>query len=434
LASVSIAGEGSLNVNEWNWVAPRKITLPGGTVSEMSHDGLLKLTGLTVKSPGQQTILALANRFGLGEELREKVVTDSSAAGSSTVAHSYGYDSEQRLTQVTRDTGGLFGQNTETFAFDAVGNRTAHSTVNGSFVYDANNRLVQRGEGPQALSYQYDSTGALTQIAQGTGATASPVRRHVYDAFNRLIEVQDGAGTVVARYEYDPFDIRLSKTIYVGVDGQALASPVQTLYLHSDEGLIAEADDQAQVHTLYGWRPDGVWGNDPLFIRTVTRNEAGTAAEPAYAYFHNDQLGTPLRASNKAGEVVWRAEHNSLGAASVSSDSRLTNHLRQAGQYFDAETGLHYNNRRYYDPVPGRYITPDPLGVAGGWNLYDYANGDPTNQIDPTGEWVWLVIRVAITVYDVYTTYQEIKENGLCADWTRLIPIPIKVPKVKWLN
>src|SRR5690606_37499243 len=116
------------------------------------------------------------------------------------------------------------------------------------------------------------------------------------------------------------------------------------------------------------------------------------------------------------------------------SDSRLTNNLRYAGQYHDAETGLHYNTRRYYDPVSGRYITPDPLGVAGGWNLYDYANGDPVNQMDPTGEWVWVVIRVAITVYDVYTAYQEIKDNGLCADWTRLIPIPIKVPKVKWLN
>src|SRR5690606_33602852 len=92
LAGVSIEGEGSLNVNEWNWVAPKKITMPGGTVREMSHDGLLKLTGLTVKNPGQQTIFELANRFGLGEELREKVVTDTAEAGSNTVAQSYAYD------------------------------------------------------------------------------------------------------------------------------------------------------------------------------------------------------------------------------------------------------------------------------------------------------------------------------------------------------
>src|SRR5690606_2648015 len=178
LAGVSIAGEGSLSVNEWNWVAPKKVTLPGGTVSEMSHDGLLKLTGLTVKNPGQQTILELANRFGLGEELREKVVTDTAAAGSSTVTHGYAYDTEQRLTQVTRDTGGLFGQSTESFAYDAVGNRIAHSAVNGSLVYDANNRLVRRGEGPQALHYQYDSAGVLTQVAQGEAGSTSVIRRY----------------------------------------------------------------------------------------------------------------------------------------------------------------------------------------------------------------------------------------------------------------
>ncbi|MCF6247125.1 MAG: RHS repeat-associated core domain-containing protein [Desulfobacula sp.] len=55
------------------------------------------------------------------------------------------------------------------------------------------------------------------------------------------------------------------------------------------------------------------------------------------------------------------------------------------GQYYDAETGLHYNYHRYYDPMTGRYLTPDPIGLAGGINPFVYAENNPVNLIDPEG-------------------------------------------------
>jgi RHS repeat-associated protein len=81
--------------------------------------------------------------------------------------------------------------------------------------------------------------------------------------------------------------------------------------------------------------------------------------------------------------MVWKAVYTPFGEA-VASIQTVENPFRFPGQYYDPETGLHYNYFRYYNPQTGRYMTPDPIGLEGGINLYLYLN-DPINWADPLG-------------------------------------------------
>ncbi|PQP34635.1 hypothetical protein C6A37_06750 [Desulfobacteraceae bacterium SEEP-SAG9] len=101
-------------------------------------------------------------------------------------------------------------------------------------------------------------------------------------------------------------------------------------------------------------------------------------------YFINDHLGTPMMMTDTNGEVVWKADFKPFGEVDVTVED-LANNFRFAGQYYDHETGLHYNYHRYYDSKTGRYLTPDPIGVNGGMNLFLYAEANPIRFIDPKG-------------------------------------------------
>jgi RHS repeat-associated protein len=195
-----------------------------------------------------------------------------------------------------------------------------------------------------------------------------------YDARNRLTRVDLPDGTV-ASYAYDPFGRRVKKQV-----GSAI-----TLFVYADEGLVGEYDGAGMMRKLYGWKPDGLWGTDPLYMV-----EGGN-----YYFYQNDHLGTPQRLTSAAdGAVVWGAGYLAFGAVVVDPSSAVENNLRFPGQYADAETGLYYNFQRYYDPVRGRYTQVDPIGFAGGdVNLYGYAERAPLNLIDPHG----LLTEVIIT-------------------------------------
>jgi len=167
-------------------------------------------------------------------------------------------------------------------------------------------------------------------------------------------------------------------------------------------------------------------------IRTVALLIA-LAAVPAQAidtlyYYHNDHLGTPQKMTDENQIVVWDVDYTPFGAAF--GTATIENNLRFPGQYYDAESGLHYNYFRDYDPGIGRYIQSDPIGLRGGLNTYAYTYSNPLRYIDPLGlevSWCcapidvsWLPDPAALVLPKHCWLKTDTYESGMAAD----CPIP----------
>ena len=95
-------------------------------------------------------------------------------------------------------------------------------------------------------------------------------------------------------------------------------------------------------------------------------------------------MGAPQAVTAFDGATVWQAEWSPFGSV-VIGQGKLTSHIRFPGQYFDEETGLHYNYYRHYNPDTGRYIESDPIGLLGGLNTFAYVDSDPVLYLDLDG-------------------------------------------------
>ncbi|PAT43136.1 hypothetical protein CK621_06300 [Vandammella animalimorsus] len=120
--------------------------------------------------------------------------------------------------------------------------------------------------------------------------------------------------------------------------------------------------------------------------------QARAKINPHPTRLHTDHLERPLVASDSSGAATWQALAESFGQTWVNSTSRTEVNIRLPGQYWDAESGRHYNQQRYYDPQTGRYMQSDPLGLYDGINTYGYAYQNPLSYSDPTGEAVPAIV------------------------------------------
>ncbi len=119
-------------------------------------------------------------------------------------------------------------------------------------------------------------------------------------------------------------------------------------------------------------------------FKTSSFEPVAFAQQDGINHYHLDHLGTPQEITNQNGELVWAVSYKAYGNLAVAFKAEVENNLRFAGQYFDEESGLHYNRFRYYDPACGRFINQDPIGLLGGVNNYLYVP-NPTGWVDPLG-------------------------------------------------
>jgi RHS repeat-associated protein len=265
----------------------------------------------------------------------------------------YRYDAEGRLigrADVSGDDPGAVG-----FAYDFAANPLRRVALGQTVRYEvdqATNRLLaeRRADGVR-IAYAYDAAGRLTQRGD---------LGFEYDGMGRLARVTRGDAPL-AEYRYNALGERVKKVTHDGRD-------VTRYFLYENGELVAEATADSDVLSQYVW----------LEGRPVARLDG----DALYA-LHTDWRGDILAVSDAKRAVVWRANAGAVAAAEIESGFDVP--LRGSNQYFDRETGLHYNLNRYFDPQTQRFTTPDPIGQAGGLNLYAFAGGDPVNFVDPLG-------------------------------------------------
>jgi len=321
------------------------------------------LTGIAAKKL-LDTVYSSDYQFDKVGNITQKA-NDASTPLSTSVTTTYGYD---RIYQLLNSTNPM---NSETFTYDKVGNRKTKQGTQTPWTYNRNNEL----QAADTVSYGYDANGNTIAITSSTNSIDSTTS-FIYNAQDRLQSVQLPDGRT-ATYSYDPFGRRIRKAITPSpLVGEGGGEGGTTLYIYADEGLIGEYTETGAMKKTYGWRPGGIWGTNPLFMA-----EGGS-----YYFYHNDHLGTPQGITDMAGNIVWEASYEAFGKATVDLESTVTNNLRFPGQYWDEETGNHYNWNRYYDPASGRYVSKDPIGFKGrDANLFRYVQNNVINFGDATG-------------------------------------------------
>ncbi|APU40733.1 putative T7SS-secreted protein [Streptomyces sp. TN58] len=374
-------------------------TTPAGAVSEWTYDAAgrrsaVNASGRTLTFERDAAGRERTRNIGAGIDLVQEYdpvgrLTDQRLVGQdgrTLQRRGYSYRADGSLTAVDDALGGL-----RTFTLDAAARVTGVDADNWSERYaydDAGNQTAaawpDRHPGAEArgdrsytgtritragtVRYEHDALGRIV-LRQKTRLSRKPDSWHYeWDAEDRLSGVTTPDGTRW-RYRYDALSRRTAKQRLAPtgeVAEEVLFTWDGTTLCEQREGPVTLTWTHHGLHPLA--QAESVVGStDDRFFAIVT-----------------DLIGTPRELVDESGEIAWRARSTLWGSTTWTRDATAYTPLRFPGQYYDPESGLHHNYFRTYDPETARYLTPDPLGLAGSENPYWYGP-HPYEWIDPFG-------------------------------------------------
>ncbi|MCU7966182.1 MAG: DUF2778 domain-containing protein, partial [gamma proteobacterium symbiont of Bathyaustriella thionipta] len=325
-----------------------QLTYPGNKTVSYTYDELNRVDGITIDWLGVTATPVYDNAGRL---------TDISHFNGSSTA--YRYDNADRLTGIGHQANGQSLVDT-TYTLDAGGNRTEVisnkeliqpiliSDVQSHDYNSFKNRLTQATIEGTSVLFNYDNEGQL----QSKGSTG-----YTFDSAHRMTGVANNS------YQYDGVGNRLIAT----------RNGIVTQYIYDAAGnLLAEANaaDVIQRYYIYG-----------LGLMAMVDAQTGQL----YVY-HFDGTGHTVAMTNSAQAVVNKYGYTPFGKlmGKVETVPQPFTYVGQYGVMTEAD-GIYYMRARYYDAGVMRFISEDPIGFAGGLNLYAYTGGNPVNAIDPSG-------------------------------------------------
>ncbi|MFE7479201.1 putative T7SS-secreted protein [Streptomyces sp. NPDC057552] len=353
-------------------IAGREVSRRIGDATRLTHefDASDRLTGQQISAHGRTvrsrayTYRADGNLVGVNDSLGESRTFDVDASGRVTGVHAPSW--------------------TESYAYDQTGSQTEASwpashpgqESTGTRIYTGT-RISRAGR----TRYEHDAQGRIVQRQKIRLSRKPETWRYSWDAEDRLTSVVTPDGKQW-NYLYDPLGRRIAKHC-LAADGESVAEQVWFTW---DGTTLCEQvipDQNLETSIALTWEHDGF---RPIIQteRILTSPFSQTSVNERFFAMITDLVGNPTELIGESGDLAWHSRSTLWGTTSWSTNSTTYTPLRFPGQYFDPETGLHYNFHRYYDPEISRYLSVDLLGLTPAFNPVSYV-GNPHTWADPLG-------------------------------------------------
>jgi RHS repeat-associated protein len=320
--------------------------------------------------------------------------TPGSAAPLTPVSTGYAY---------AEPFGYLLSDGIATYSYDDYGNRLSRTTTGGTEAYSyavgTNNDPLQRLQsvtaGGVTTTFTYDERGNLASRVAGSATTVA----FTWDDANRLTRVDlaavaGGSNARRVEFAYDPLGRRVRRqlSLETAPSTWTITEDVSTIY---DGALpVAEFDGAGNVLREMVWDPSAAGGIGGLVLLRSYLGDDPESGDRLYGEFRPicDRRGNVVALFDEFGALAEFYTYDGFGRTAIwapdgsaLAQSAVGNTFLFSSKLFDAATGLYDFNARWYDPVLGRFLSPDPLGFVDGPNPYAYCAGDPVNFVDPWG-------------------------------------------------